>query len=116
MSGFKPVGTEALYSCYAAATTSTPTASPGSSMITGYPPIVIPGNFFDKTGAWTSSLRLEMGGLCSVTAVTWQFFLYGAVTTTTAPAFATTAFLGSSGTFTPGATVTNNWWDAVIHI
>jgi len=116
MSGFKPVGMELIYSCYALGTTTTPTASPGSSMVGNYPPIVIPGGFFDKTGAWSSSLRLEMGGLASVTAVAWQFFLYGAIATTTPPAFATTAFLGSSATFTPGATVTNSWWDAIIHI
>ena len=116
MSGFKPIGSELLYACYQAATTSTPTASPGSSMVIGYPPIVIPAGYFSNTGSWSSSLKLEMGGLASVTAVVWQFFLYGAVATTTAPAFATTAFLGSSASFTPGATVTNNWWDATIHI
>lgn len=113
MSGYKPVGSEVLYACHAAGTTSTPTASPGSSIVTGYPPIVIPAGYFDKTGAWSSTIRLEMGGLCSVTAVAWQFFLYGAVATTSAPAFATTAFLGSSASFTPGATNTNFWWDAV---
>jgi len=116
VSGFKPVGTELLYAFYGAATVSTPTASPGSSMILGYPPVVIPPGYFANAGSWSSSLKLEMGGLCSVTAVVWQFFLYGAVATTAAPAFATTAFLGSSATFTPGATVTNNWWDATIHI
>lgn len=115
MSGFTMTQNELLYANYSAATVTTPTASPGSSMILTYPPIVIPAGYFAVTGSRSSSLKLEMGGLCSVTAVAWQFFLYGAVLASPA-AFVTTTFLGSSASFTPGATVTNNWWDAVIHI
>lgn len=107
--------TELLYSFYGAATVSTPTASPGSSMILAYPPVIIPAGYFSNTGSRSSSLRLEMGGLCSVTAVAWQFFLYTAQLASP-PSFSSSLSLGSSASFTPGATVTNNWWDAVIHI
>lgn len=115
MSGYTFTQTELLYSFYGAATVSTPTASPGSSMILTYPPVIIPAGYFSNVGSHTSSLKLEMGGLCSVTAVVWQFFLYTAQLASP-PVFATTLSLGSSASFTPGATVTNNWWDAVIQI
>lgn len=116
MSGFTQTTNELLYSYYAASTPSTPLANPGSSMIVGYPPIIIPANYFTNTGSRTSSLRLEMGGLCSVTAVAWQFFLYTVPLTTAAPAFATTNTLGTTNSFTPGQTATNFVWECVINI
>ena len=90
MSGFTQTTNELLYSYYAASTTSTPTANPGTSMIVGYPPIIIPANYFTNVGSRSSSLKLEMGGLCSVTAVAWQFFLYVLPLTTAAPLYGTT--------------------------
>jgi hypothetical protein len=114
MSGYTQTSAELLYSYYGAATTTTPTASPGSSMILTYPPIVIPANYFSKLGAQSSSMKLKMGGLATVTATipTWQFFLY----LTTTNAFGQTLTLGSTATFTPGQGATNAVWDADIDI
>jgi hypothetical protein len=118
VSGFKPVGTELLYSSYTAATTSTPTASPGSSMIVGYAPIVVPAAYMGNTGNWSSSLLLKMGGLLTATATipTWQFVLGANTATTTAPAFAApTITVASTTTITPSAQ-TNAWWSLEVNI
>jgi hypothetical protein len=119
VSGFKPVGTELLYSCYLAATTSTPATTPGSSMIVGYPPIIVPSGYMDKTGSWSSSLRLEMGGLLTATATipTFQFVLGANTQTTAAPAFAApTLTLASSTVVTPSAATANVPWLLTMHI
>lgn len=117
MSGFKPVGCELLYAYFGAATVTTPTTTPGSSMILTYPPIIIPAGYFANVGSWSSSLKLEMGGLLTSTATipTWQFFLYAAQLANP-PAFATTLTLGSTATFTPSTASTNVTWEAVINI
>lgn len=106
MSGFKPVGTEELYSACPAGTASVPTAS-AVTITAGYPAIEVPPGYFDKqSGPWASSLKLKMGGLVIATATvpTFNFGLYAAVQTTSAPAFVTTFTLGTTGTFTPSAT------------
>ena len=54
MSGFTQTTNELLYSYYAASTTSTPTANPGTSMIVVYPPIIIPANYFTNVGSRSS--------------------------------------------------------------
>jgi hypothetical protein len=118
MSGFKPVGTELLYASYLAATTSTPTASPGSSMIVGYPPIIVPANYMGNSGNWTSSLLLKMGGLLTATATipTFQFVLGANTATTSAPAFAApTLTVATTTTITPSAQ-TNAWWTVEVNI
>jgi hypothetical protein len=118
MSGNKGFGVELLYSNYAAATTSTPTASPGSSMIVGYQPITVPQNYMSDTGSWSSSLKLKMGGQLTITATipTWQFLLYAVVATTSAPAFGTTITVASTAAITPGAVATAAWWTMELEI
>lgn len=118
MSGYTQTTNELLYAFYGAATVSVPTVSPGATITAAYPPIEIPANFFSNVGSRSSSLKLEIGGLATVTATipTWQFFLYIAVATTSAPAFATTTTLGSTPTFTPGQAATNFPWDATVDI
>ena len=109
--------TELIYAFHGAATVTTPTTSPGSSMTLTYPPIIVPAGYFANTGSRSSSLKLEMGGLCTVTATipTWQFFLYAAILPSP-PVFATTLTLGSTATFTPGQAAANFVWDATIEI
>jgi len=111
VSGFFGTQTELLYSFYGAATTSTPTTSPGSSITLTYPAIVIPGGIMGSVGSRSSSLRLEIGGLMTATATipTWQFFLY----LTTTNAFGTTLTLGSTGTFTPTAQTSAPWTSSI---
>lgn len=111
MSGFKPVGAELLYAYHGAATTSTPTTSPGGTITATYPPIVIPAGYMDKVGSWSSSLQMNMGALMTTTATipTWRFVIYAAVATTTAPAFSTSGItLADTGTFTPPSAVSNS--------
>lgn len=107
MSGYTQTNTELIYSYYGAATVSTPTVSPGSSMTLTYPACVIPGSYFTKGGSQSSSLKLKMGGLMTATATipTWQFFLY----LTTTNAFGSTLTLQSTGTFTPVAGTNAPW-------
>jgi hypothetical protein len=118
VSGFTQTTDELLYAFYGAATTSVPTTSPGATITAACPPIEIPANIFTNVGSRSTSLRLEIGGLATATATipTFQFFLYIAVATTSAPAFATTTTLGSTPTFTPGQAATNFPWDGVAHI
>lgn len=120
MSGFKPVGTELLYAYFGAATTSTPTASPGSSMIVGYPACQIPAGYFDDAGSsWASSMRLVMGGLLTATATipTWQIQL-NAVVTANPAAFSTTSpvTIAQTAAFTPSAATANVPWLMEVHI
>ena len=102
MSGVTTTIFEELYSSYAAATTTTPTAG-AVSIIAGMPPIVVPGNYMTKLGASSSSLRLRFMGQMTATATvpTWLFGV--AFTSVTPPAFVATATLGVTGTFTPTA-------------
>jgi hypothetical protein len=118
MSGYTQTTDELLYAYYGAATVSAPTASPGSSITVGYPPIEIPANYFTNVGGRSSSIRLEIGGLTSFPAspATVSFLVYVSVATTSAPAFATTATLGTTPNFTPGQAATNLPWDATLHI
>jgi hypothetical protein len=115
MSGYTQTTNELLYSSYQAATPSVPTT--GAVTITaGMPVIKIPANYFTNVGEHSSSLRMEIGGLCTATATvpTWQFGLYAAVLASP-PVFATTLALGVTGTFTPTAE-TNYWWTGTLHV
>lgn len=116
MSGYTLTQTELLYSYYGASTVSTPTTSPGSSMIVGYPPMIVPSSYMSKTGAQSSSLKLKMGGLLTATATvpTFQFFLYAAVLASPA-VFATTLTVAQTTTITPSAQ-TNAWWSLEVDI
>jgi hypothetical protein len=107
MSNYTGSQTELLYSYYGAATVSSPTVSPGSSLTLTYPACVIPGNYFTKGGSQSSSLKLKMGGLMTATATipTWQLFLYLSTSNT----FATTLTLQSTATFTPVAGTNAAW-------
>jgi hypothetical protein len=118
MSGYTQTTDEVLYAFYGAATVSVPGTSPGTTITAGYPPIEIPANYFTNVGGRSSSLRFEIGGLATVTAAipSWQFFFYLSVATTSAPAFATTTTLGTTGSFTPGQAATNFAWDCVLNI
>ena len=118
MSNFYNKPYELLYAFYGAATVSVPTTSPGATITAGYPPIIIPANYFGDVGERSSSLVLKIGGLATTTATipTWQFFLYAAIATTSAPAFATTNTIGSTATFTPGNALTNYVWNATIEL
>lgn len=119
MSGFKPVGVEALYASYQAATTSTPTVSPGSSMIVGYDAIEVPAKYFDKLGTWTSSLKFKMGALMTTTATipTWRFVLYGVIHSTSPGAFGAGGItIADSGTFTPTAALANTFLEIELEI
>lgn len=113
MSGYTQTNTEVLYSNYAAATVTTPTASAVSLIVT-YPPIIIPAGYFSKLGAQSSSLRFKSGGLITATATvpTYIFGLYLATTST----FATTINLAATTTFNPSAAQTNvpYWWEVEI--
>jgi hypothetical protein len=85
MSGFTQTSNELLYAYYGAGTVSVPTASPGSSMTLGYPPITVPGGYMSSVGEHSSSLRLCFGGIaiCTATLPIWQFTLWA---TTAQPA------------------------------
>jgi hypothetical protein len=78
MSGFTQTTNELLYAYYGAGTVSVPTASPGSSMTLGYPPITVPGGYMSNVGERSSSLKLVGGGLFIATATlpTIQFSLW----------------------------------------
>ena len=110
MSGFTGTMFESLYSYAQAATTTTPTA--GAVTITGgYPSIEIPGNFFVKTGKYSSTTRLKLRGQLTTTATipTW---LFGLAWTQGMPAtFATANVLAATAAFTPGVAATGAWFD-----
>lgn len=114
MSGYTGIPFEELYSCYQAATTTTPSAS-AVSVTAGYPPIVVPGGYMTGLGAKSSSLRLEFGGQMTATATvpTWLFGV--AFTSVTPPAFSAAAPLGVTVAFTPAAG-TGAYFDAVVKI
>ena len=84
MSGYQPVGSELLYSYFGAGTVSVPTTTPGSSMTLGYPACVVPGGYMKNVGNWSSSLKLEGGGILIATATvpTFQFSLWASTTST----------------------------------
>ena len=107
MSNYQPAGTELLYAYYGAGTVSVPTASPGSSMTLGYPPVTVPGGYMKNTGPWASSLKLVGGGLFIATATlpTIQFALWS---TTAQPATYSAAGVkvGESSLFVPSAVTT----------
>lgn len=119
MSGYSPVGSEILPGCssYALGTTSVPTAA-AVTITAGHPVIVIPAGYFKSGMPWASSLRLEMGGQISTAATipTWNFSLFGAVATSSAPAFSTSVTFGTTGTFTPPSAVTNVQFMLTAHI
>jgi hypothetical protein len=106
MSGYTMTQTELLYSCSQASTpVTTPTVSPGASMMPGLPPIVIPGGYFNNaTGNRASSLKLEMWGILTVTA-TIPSFGFSLYTTTATPAVwaATNLLATASSVNTPTA-------------
>ena len=115
MSFFTGTQSELLYANFGAGTASTPTTTPGSSMINGYPAITIPGGYMSRTGTQSSSLVFECGGLLIATATvpTWQMFLY--LTSVTPAAWAGTVTLGSTATWTPTAT-TGCWFTMRVNI
>ena len=119
MSGFKPVGTELLYSVTQAATNSTPTTTPGSSAIVGWPPITIPAGYFDNaSGSWSKTLKLCIGGLVTPTT-TIPTFSFGLYTTTAVPAVwaATNLMYTASTAVTPttaSATAQPFYWESHI--
>ena len=78
MSGFTMTTNELLYAYYGAGTVSVPTTTPGSSMVLGYPEIIVPGGFMSNVGLHSSSLKLVGGGLFIATATvpTFQFSLF----------------------------------------
>jgi hypothetical protein len=107
MSGYTYTQNELLYAFYGAATVSTPTTTPGSSITLTYPACQIPSNFFAGGGGKSASMKLRMGGLMTATATipTWQLFLYLGTTS----AFASTLTLQSTATFTPVAGTGATW-------
>lgn len=114
MSGYKGTIFEELYSCYQAATTTTPTAA-AVSVTAGYPAIVVPGSYMTKLGDQASSLRLKFGGQMTATATvpTW---IFGVAFTSAVPAaFSAATPLAATGTFTPTAG-TAGYFDAEIDI
>jgi hypothetical protein len=118
VSGYQPIGGEVLYASCLAATASVPTAA-AVTITAGMPPIVIPAKYFKNVGDWSSSLQFLMGGLMTATATipTWNFGLYAAIATTSAPAFSTgSVTLGTTGTFTPPGAVTNVPWELEVQI
>jgi len=100
MSGFTGTMFEELFSCYLAATTTTPAAS-AVSITQGYPGIAVPAMYMGKLGDEASSLRLILSGQMTATATvpTWLF----GVSFTTSSTFSATTPLGASATFTPTA-------------
>ena len=119
MSGFKPVGTEVLFANFGAATVSSVSAS-AVTITAGYPAIEVPPGYFDKGGAspWSSSLKFKMGGLLIATATvpTFNFSLFAAVQTTSAPAFATTITVVSTGALTAPSATTGATFDIDLEI
>jgi hypothetical protein len=114
MSGFTQTTNELLYAYYGAGTVSVPTTTPGSSMILGYPPIIVPGGYMSNNGEHASSLRLIGGGLLIATATvpTFQFNLYA--TTIQPAAWAATTLIGQTAaltapTVTTGCTFSMEW-------
>jgi hypothetical protein len=79
MSGYTGTQGELLYSVSQASTAvTTPTVSPGASMMPGLPPIQVPGGFMaNATGTRASALVLKMWGLMTATATvpTWGYSL-----------------------------------------
>jgi hypothetical protein len=113
LSGYTGTQTELLYCYGGAATTSTPTTSPGSTITATYPACEIPGQYFAAGGTPAKSLKLKMGGLLTATATvpTFQFALYLGTTN----AFATTTTLALSTAVTPTA-ATNVVWTMDVDI
>jgi hypothetical protein len=113
MSGYKNSIFEELYSCYLAATTTTPTAA-AVSLTAGQPAILIPGLYFHKLGDDASSLRLAVRGQMTAT-VTIPTFTVGVALTTTST-FGTTINLGSTAAFTPPSAFTGAWFHMEVDI
>jgi hypothetical protein len=101
---------ELLYAFYGAGTVTTPTVSPGSSMILGYPPVTVPGGYMTNVGAHSSSLKLVGGGLFIATAVvpTFQFNLYA--TTAQPAAWAATTLVGQTAVAAAPTATTGCWF------
>jgi len=111
VSGYKPIGTEVLYSYASPATISVVSAS-AVTITAGWPAIRIPAGFFANTGDWSSALRWKMGGFVTTTA-TVPTFAWGLAVTVVAtpPAFAATPSLGVTAAVIPAATgVTGASW------
>jgi hypothetical protein len=118
VSGYQPIGIEALYSSYQAGTVSVPTAA-AVTITAGHPPVVIPAGYLKTLGNWSSGLRLFIAGqmTATVTIPSWNIGIYASVATTSAPAFSSAGILvGSTGTFTPPSAVTSVQFIADLHI
>jgi hypothetical protein len=104
MSGYKPVGTELLYSYATPATISVVSAS-AVTITAGWPAIEIPAHFFSNVGDWSSSLRFKMGGFITTTA-TVPTFVWGlaAAIKASPPAFSAATPLGQTAAVIPSAT------------
>jgi len=97
---------ELLYSVSQASTpVTTPTVSPGASMIPGLPPVTVPAGYMaSSSGTRASALVLKIWGLVTVTATvpTWGFSL--SYTSAVPAVWAGTPLLATaSSTFTPVA-------------
>jgi len=110
VSGYGEWPTECLFSTGLAGTTTTPTAG-AVNLVAGWPPIVIPGNYFTRTGANTRCLRFAFNFLLTATATvpTFAFSLY--TTSVTPPAFAATNLMcTATSTVTPTAGSNYECW------
>jgi hypothetical protein len=118
MSGYTMTQNELLYAHYGAGTASTPTTTPGSSAMVGYPPMYVPAGFMSVVGERSSSLLLKAGGIMIATATvpTWQIGIYGTITQ---PAQFSGAgapgLIGQTATFTPSVT-TGCWFNLSVRI
>jgi hypothetical protein len=107
MSGYTMTQTEVLYSCSQASTpVTTPTTTPGAAMLTGLPPMVLPGGYMNNSGGnRASTVKIEIWGVLTATATipSFGFSLYS--TTATPAVWAATNLLATaSSNITPTAT------------
>jgi hypothetical protein len=107
MSGYTMTQTELLYSVSQASTpVTTPTVSPGASMIPGLPPITVPAGYMQNSaGTRASSLKLDIWGFLTATA-TIPSFGFSLYSTSASPAVwaATNLLATATTTNTPTAT------------
>lgn len=108
MSGYKPIGTEILFSTYQAATVSVPTAS-AVTITAGWPGITIPAGYMSNaTGDWASSLKWKMGGFLTATA-TIPTFSFGLAISTSSAFSAATPLATATAATAPGSATSFSW-------
>ena len=103
MSGTTETIFENLYACYLAATTTTP-ATAATSLIGGYPPLILNSKYMGRLGDEASSLKMIIRGQMTATAVvpTWKLGLQFTTSSTIQTASAANT-LAETATFTPTA-------------